>query len=107
MNRGSANSPRTTPRLTGRPRGRDEASAGKRGVYLTAMRADSVAGVVVSTLVIGCGEQTQCERTGVCVTIDGDGESVERVPPLVVNASFSPPVADRNAISSSFGPRWK
>jgi len=61
----------------------------------------------VAISIAGCGTPTQCERTGICVTIAGGGEPVDGIPPLVVNASFQPPVSDPNAISSSFGPRWK
>jgi hypothetical protein len=56
---------------------------------------------------VACHTPTQCERTGVCVTITGAGEAIESVPPLVVNESFQPPVADPTAISSTFGPRYK
>jgi hypothetical protein len=66
------------------------------------------AGLAVAACVcMACSTPTQCERTGICVTIEGAGERVDGIPPLVVNASFSPPVANPNEISSSFGPRWK
>ena len=55
----------------------------------------------------GCSTPTECERTGVCVVIEGDPATVEGIPPLTVNAGFRPPVPDPTAISSSFGPRWK
>lgn len=55
----------------------------------------------------GCHSPSECERTGVCVTIEGAGEPIEDIPPLVVNARFQAPVADPTAISSTFGPRWK
>ncbi len=56
----------------------------------------------------GCSAgSTLCERTGRCVSIEGDGAPVTAVPPLTAVELFQPPVATSDAISSSFGPRWK
>jgi hypothetical protein len=66
------------------------------------MRAGLVAAMLAS-----CSSPTLCEETGVCVTVSGSGAPVDDIPPLVVNASFQPPVADPTAISSTFGPRYK
>jgi hypothetical protein len=62
---------------------------------------------LVAVAIAGCGSPTQCESTGVCATIEGSGVPIEAIPPLIINASFQPPVADPTAISSSFGPRYK
>jgi len=62
---------------------------------------------VMAIMLPACSTPTQCERTGICVTIDGDGTTIEAIPPLIVNAKFRPPVGEPTAISSSFGPRWK
>jgi hypothetical protein len=65
------------------------------------------AGLIAVAVIAGCASPTECERTGVCVTIAGDGTSVTTTPPLFVDVLFDPPVPDPTAISSSFGPRWK
>ncbi len=58
--------------------------------------------------IAGCsGSQTECERTGVCVTVEAGGTQISAPSPLVVGKRFQPPVANTAAISSSFGPRWK
>jgi hypothetical protein len=62
---------------------------------------------LLAVAVAGCSSPTQCESTGVCVTIEGAGTPVEAIPPLIINGNFQPPVADPSAISSSFGPRYK
>ena len=63
---------------------------------------------LIAIAVAGCtGSQTECERTGVCVTVEVGGLPVEGPVPLVVGKRFQPPVTNATAISSSFGPRWK
>jgi hypothetical protein len=62
---------------------------------------------LIAVAVVGCsGSQTECERTGVCVTVEVGGTQISAPPPLVVGQRFQPPVAGI-AIASSFGPRWK
>lgn len=56
----------------------------------------------------GCSRTpTLCERTGQCVQITGGGTPIQVAPPLEPAAIFAPPTRTPEAISSTFGPRWK
>jgi murein DD-endopeptidase MepM/ murein hydrolase activator NlpD len=66
------------------------------------------AAALLALALAGCGGPVApCEEGGDCLEIEGPGASVTGAPALAPSPLFEPPVPRPEAISSTFGPRWK
>jgi hypothetical protein len=82
---------------------------GGGGQIYTAPVRDATIAIALGVTAASCTSEgtTICERTGRCVSIGDGATPIAEAAPLEPAQQFAPPVYTADAISSTFGPRWK